>query len=625
MNIIYKNISLFFVLILFNFLAINVWQNIYKTHILGDEPHYIVIASAIADYGEFETTKAYTKDSNRKALSSPSFQPEPPKKGQNYLYHSLASSHGLYSIHNIGLPLIIAPFFKLYGVSGVKIFLILFFSTSIILLWKFMSTLKTTQTDKILLTIVTIFAFPFLTASNQIYPSLPSAIISLLSIIWILHRHQIKKNKLYIYDLIILAIIAYQPWLQIKFLAPALISTIAIVLANNYSNLLKKFLLFVPIVLSIILLALYNNYAFDNVFGPYSQGSLVINKTALIVLLGLHIDQFQGVFLQNPIMFIGLLFLIPFFKWNWKIAILTILLYLSMIVPNAMHPCWYGGYSYAGRFAWGSSLIWTLPIIFGLMQIKKMKPFIFYLLIGLSILLQVYFMSKFIYSDFSLYNNGVKFLETVNTFYTPFQYYFPSFSDDRWAYTYGTNYAYVLLFLSMIFIGNYYKKNHTEKFIIIIKLYFPIMFIFIFIVSFICSTTPPRFLGQFFSGQIIACHPGVVNSNLGTVSSQISKAGYITVGPNIKLPAGKYNFDINYLSPENNTTSVGTWDITVVLEKNKHILNKGNLLGTNKKNSHLVKSFTISKEYSNKELSIRTFYNGSGSLTIKSLTIIRVF
>jgi len=120
MNTIYKNISLFFVLILFNFLAINVWQNIYKTHIFGDEPHYIVIASAIADYGEFETTKAYTKDSNRKALSSPSFQPEPPKKGQNYLYHSLASSHGLYSIHNIGLPLIIAPFFKLYGVSGVK-------------------------------------------------------------------------------------------------------------------------------------------------------------------------------------------------------------------------------------------------------------------------------------------------------------------------------------------------------------------------------------------------------------------------------------------------------------------------------------------------------------------------
>ncbi len=500
MKIIYKNISLLFLLVLFNFLAVNVWLNIYKTHIYGDEPHYVVISSAIANYNELELTKAYTQTFKKKGCDSPKYCLVPQNAGQDYSNHSIASSHGRFSIHNIGLPFIIAPSYKLYGVMGVKLFLILLFSTSIILLWKFMSILKVKHIDRILLIISTIFAFPFLTAANQIYPGLPSAIISLLSIIWVLYRLQTEKGRFYIYDFIILFIIAYQPWLQIKFLAPALISTIAIILMNiKYNNLLKILMLLIPIVLSVTFLALYNTYAFDNMFGPYSQGSLVLNKTALMVLLGLHIDQFQGIFLQNPIMFVGLLFLIPFFKWNWKIASLTMLLYLSMIVPNAMHPCWYGGHSYVGRFALGASLVWMLPTIFGLIQIKRLKPSIFYLLILTSIFLQMYFMSKFNHSDFSLYNSGTKILETVNTFYAPFQYYFPSFSNDAWAYKYGTNYVYIVLFLSMVFIGKYDKENDTKLFIKIIKLYFPIMFVLIATISILSSTTPPGSRNQSYS------------------------------------------------------------------------------------------------------------------------------
>jgi len=494
------------------------------------------------------------------------------------------------------------------------------FSISIPLLWIFMSKLRITKTERILIITATIFAFPFLTAANQVYSSFLSSTISILSIIWILYRPEIIQKKLYIYDLIILSIIAYQPWLQIKFLAPALISTIAIIMVNfKYDCPLKKIaLLILPILLSIILLASYHQYAFGNVFGPYSGDSLIINKTAIMVLIGLHIDQFQGVFLQNPIMFIGLLFLIPFFRWNWKIATLSMLLYLSFIVPNAMHPNWYGGGSYAGRFAWASSLIWMLPTIFGLIQIKKLKPSIFYVIIFSSISLQIYFITKFIISDFSLYNASTQTLESVNTFYAPYQNYFPSFSNVEWAYGYATNYAYVFLFLYLIYLGKNYLINDTRLFLKTLRYYLPLVFLLTIFISIFSSTTPPTFSKLSFLAKDLPTQVGV-KINTDIYIEKGTNQGFATYGPYTRLAEGKYKFDISYISSETNT-----WDVVFSLPGRLEILNQGNLIGSNGNESHLTQIFDITKEYNTNKIEIRTYYHGVGDLTIKSLTITRI-
>jgi hypothetical protein len=132
-----------------------------------------------------------------------------------------------------------------------------------------------------------------------------------------------------------------------------------------------------------------------------------------------------------------------------------------------------------------------------------------------------------------------------------------------------------------------------------------------------------KFNSIIIEGRNLNSQVGKIDKKFRTVKFGIDKVGYITFGPYIQLVTGKYNFNIAYISSESNTTVVGNWDAVLALPKQVKILKKGNLIGTNNKESHIIQSFTIPKEYSNEKIEIRNFYNGLGDLTIKSLTITR--
>jgi hypothetical protein len=51
--------------------------------------------------------------------------------------------------------------------------------------------------------------------------------------------------------------------------------------------------------------------------------------------------------------------------------------FLSLIVPNALHPNWYGGWSFSGRFQWAAAIAFIIPTICGLLFIAKRKEKIF--------------------------------------------------------------------------------------------------------------------------------------------------------------------------------------------------------------------------------------------------------
>lgn len=621
MNKLKQYSGLILLIVFFNFSAIFIWSNIYNTSITGDEPHYVILSSAIADYGTFEQTEAYTNEFENRSIYPPGLSKKPPEVNKNY-GHASIGPHGLYSKHNIGLSLLLAPIYKLFSIDGIKVFLIFLSSLIIVLLWVVLAHFTSNKIDKTLVIFSSFFAFPFLTAANQIYPSMLSGTISLLSIVWIIYRYKINLQKRFTYDLLILIAVAYQPWLQIKYFAPSLISTIAIILDSLKCEKLSKktIILLAPFLLSISLLALYNNYAFGNVYGPYSSDAMVINLTSLMVLLGLHLDQFQGVFLQNPIMFIGLLFLVPYFRWNLRIGILTLVLYASFVVPNAMHPAWYGGSSYAGRFAWASAVIFMLPTTFGLLKLKKINSMIFYIVILVSISLQIYFTMRLSTHDFSLYNKGTYILEAVETFYSPWNNYFPSFSNVEWAFKYGTNYVYIFFFLSIVYLGKYYDDDiYFNK---LTKKYFTIVLITTILISVASSSEPPLFQNKFFLAKSLPSQTGEKQGNSITARKG-TKKGYITFGPYIKLPSGKYKFDIAYVSSEANTTTVGTWDTVIQPSSGMRIIQKGYIYGTNGLEQHIVQYFVIQKEFSNKQVEIRNFYNGVGNLTIKTLMITR--
>ena len=105
---------------------------------------------------------------------------------------------------------------------------------------------------------------------------------------------------------------------------------------------------------------------------------------------------------------------------------------------------------------------------------------------------------------------------------------------------------------------------------------------------------------------------------------QGSKKGVITFGPYAVLPAGKYQFDISYVSPEPNTVIVGSWDVAIALKNSAKQIKTGVLPGTNNEDASISQEFSISKETANNSIEIRTFYNGIGDIIIKSLTITKL-
>lgn len=101
---------------------------------------------------------------------------------------------------------------------------------------------------------------------------------------------------------------------------------------------------------------------------------------------------------------------------------------------------------------------------------------------------------------------------------------------------------------------------------------------------------------------------------------QGTQEGVASFGPYETLSAGKYRFDIAYISSEVKTTVIGTWDIAIELERIK----SGQILGTDTKGGHIIQDFIVNQKFADKKVEIRSFYNGKGNFTIKSLTITRI-
>lgn len=139
----------------------------------------------------------------------------------------------------------------------------------------------------------------------------------------------------------------------------------------------------------------------------------------------------------------------------------------------------------------------------------------------------------------------------------------------------------------------------------------------------ICCKTKLQCINTVINANKLPSQIGVVQEN-NTIAADGNKKGFLTYGPYIKLPAGKYQFDIAYISSETNTSTVGFWDVGIALPNEYKVLDSGNIVGTNNNKSHIIQTFVIPQEYNNKKIEVRNFYDGIGKLTIETLTITKI-
>lgn len=349
------------------------------------------------------------------------------------------------------------------GVVGAKLIMVFFGSLVVVDAWKFSSCFSEDKILRFWAVIAATISLPLIPASNQIYPDVLAGLIALTGLYWFFTVHERRSAGL---EVLLAATAVFLPWLHIKFATTCVVLVLSITAKIYFqSRDLKKIIrIFIIAGTSCLALAAYNYYAFGKISGPYQSGALQVSKTSLMVLLGLHFDQNQGFILQNPVNLIGILAIGWMYKLNRTFSIVWALVFLSLIVPNALHKNWYGGGIFSGRFQWAAAIAFIIPTIYGLLVIAKSKKMAFKAIIASGALLQLYFFYQYAISGANLYNKGAgTWFDNYSIFYYPMQAWMPMLYDASWAYGYWPNYSWTILVGTLLLVGFLGKEIISRK------------------------------------------------------------------------------------------------------------------------------------------------------------------
>jgi hypothetical protein len=614
--------SIFLIILLYYSLAFGIqfsWTRLGAYGVTGDEPHYLVMASGIANFGTFEQTQPYKREFETREIY-PGLAPADARPDQTNT-HSVMGPHGLYNVHNVGLPLLLAPALALAGTAGAKALLVLISGLPIFLLWSLAGRYTRALPIRLIASALPCLGFPLVVAANQIYPDVLSGIISLSAIIWLMLRPDVSRRR-GLADFGVALALAFQPWLQIKYAAAAVVAALALAVGARRSGapLARAAVFLIPLAVSLILLGSYNSYAFGHASGPYQIGALEVSLTSLMVLLGLHFDQFQGIFLQNPAFFLVALFIVPYARRDWLVGVATLVIYAALVVPNALHPNWYGGSSFAGRFAWSGAIVLFAPLTYALATLTSRWPKQMALLIAVFLILQAHFYAISATLKLFLYNQLARtWLDAYGSFYAPFQTWMPAFYNVTWAFNYQPNVIVIAATLALVILGTVFLPDRSSVriagggLVILGVASLPLI---------ATSATTPVYLDQTFAAANL---PTLTGSRQGTAiraTAGVDPAGLTTVGPYLALSPGEYDVSIIYASPALPGSDVGKWEAST--GSCGETLTAGDLPGT-AGTQHAVRArIVVTRPSGECRYEVRTTFLGEADLTIETITIAKV-
>lgn len=611
-----KKNPLYVILLIYGILSlatIYFWQSKKINTVTGDEPHYLVISSGIVKQGTLEQTVPYHEEFKAREIYKNGLAPKDAKPTPENT-HAILGENGLFNVHNIGLPFLLALPFFLGGVVGAKLMMVFLGSLVIIIAWKFSSLFCENKIHRLWAVIATTISLPLIPASNQIYPDILAGLISLTGLYWFF---TLQKRRSDGYESLLILTLVCLPWLQIKFAATCVVLVLAIVLKIYIqSKDLKRIIkIFIIAGFSCAALLFYNYYAFGKFSGPYQSGALEISKTSLMVLIGLHIDQNQGFILQNPVNLIGILAIGWMYKLNRTFSLVWALVFLSLILPNALHPAWYGGWSFSGRFQWAAAITFIIPTIYGLLVIGNSKEKVFKAIIAMATILQFYFFCVYAIDGTSLYNKGPgTWFNSYTIFYYPLHEWLPMLYDSSWAYRYLPNYAWIFMCASLLLFG-FLGKNTSIK----VELIFILSLIFILLAGFNNSQAKDQVI--FKASQLPSQTGSVINLHR-FANPNMDKPGFINYGPYLSMRRGTYEIEFSYKSDAGNKNSVGWIDVYDANTATQLI--KVELNGTDKIVDVLKVKFQLT-EWKSNSIEFRMHWDGISNLELRDIALKRVF
>lgn len=336
----------------------------------GDEPHYLVMAQSLLQDGDLSIENNHDQQDYR-AYYAAKLAP-----------HSLARGvdGGMYSVHPIGLPLLVAPAFALGGYKAVVALMLIMAAVAAALTWLWVRQLTGSVSAATFASAAPALSVPYVFSAGTVYPEVAAAAAVMLVFAVGLTTPTDAPNAPGPAPstgraLLIAAAAGLLPWLSSKYaVLSAVLVAIAIrrVLADpdaGGSRARRLAVLCGPYAVSVAAWFAYFQVTWGSPWPSAAYGGAAHTQMALTNLPrgvpGLLFDQEYGVFCYAPVLAIAVA------GWwhqvraggpgRW-LAVEVGAAFVILLATVAGHTMWWGGTSVPARFLVSTLLLLALPV-----------------------------------------------------------------------------------------------------------------------------------------------------------------------------------------------------------------------------------------------------------------------
>lgn len=252
----------------------------------GDEPHYLVIAQSLLSDGDLRIDDNHARGDYRDYYA-----------GDLGSHHGARGRHGaVYSIHPIGLPVLVAPAFALGGYRAASLTIVACAVMAVLLLWTWARAVTGSAAAAAAGWLAVAGSASFLLHSFAIYPEVPAALCVLVVLGWRWRQADSTASAL-----LRGVVLAALPWLSTKY-APMSAGLLLLLLTRPDSTRHRRLLAALPWTLSVALWLgwFWLLWGVASPTAPYGGDHQMSVGDLLTGLPGLLFDQEYGIVAYAP-------------------------------------------------------------------------------------------------------------------------------------------------------------------------------------------------------------------------------------------------------------------------------------------------------------------------------------
>lgn len=328
----------------------------------GDEPHYLVIAQSLWRDGDLRIENNHTRRDYAEYFGR--------DLDPHYLTRGVDKE--IYSIHPVGMPVLITPVYALGGYDLVVAFFVAMAATAATVMWRWVVALTASVGAPTLAWAAIVLSAPFLINAFTIYPEVPAALVVALAIVLTLRATPGVRPW---HDVAIGLLAGALPWLSTKY-APMSAALVAVALVRRAWplhateprwNLMAGGRLALPYALSLLgwfafFYAYWGRPMPSAPYGPMTQTEI---GNTLFGVPGLLFDQEYGLLAYAPAYVLA-----GFGFWTMarrrgplrRVGLELLVVFGALIVTVGAFRIWWGGSAAPGRPIVSGLLVLLLPM-----------------------------------------------------------------------------------------------------------------------------------------------------------------------------------------------------------------------------------------------------------------------